>query len=185
MPKIPFSLKDTFSQFSASQKAFLRNAAIAFLLWFPVADISFIHHILVRGLAENAALIVDWTTGTSPQTRGLINNLTGKCWWFVSDARGRIILGTNCDGWELYYLCAAFIIIFPGVAIKRKALFAVSGIAVMYFSNVLRIVALFFLSKHHPEWFQLFHKTIFQFIIYVIMFIVWIIYLQGNKSAVK
>jgi exosortase/archaeosortase family protein len=185
MPKISFSLAETFSQFSASQKAFLRNAVIAFLIWFPVADISFVHNILVRSLADNAALTVGWITGTAPTTYSSTESLTGYCIWNVADARGRILIGSNCDGWELYYLCAAFIIIFPGVALKRKALFALGGLAVMYVSNVLRIVALFFLAKNHPEWFQLFHKTIFQFIIYVIMFIVWIIYLRGNKSAAK
>ena len=103
----------------------------------------------------------------------------------MADLRGRILIGSACDGWELYYLCAAFIAIFPGVSYKRKTLFVIGGIAAMYLTNVLRIVALFFLAKSHPDWFQIFHKTIFQFIVYVIMFAIWIIYLRGNKSAEK
>lgn len=185
MLKNPLNLSSLFSQFSPSQKIFLRNAIIAFLVWFPVADLNFVHNILVKSLAQNAALIIDWITGVAPTTFSSTESLTGYCIWNVADIRGRILIGSSCDGWELYYLCAAFIIIFPGVAVKRKSLFVIGGVAAMYLTNVLRIVALFFLAKSHPDWFQIFHKTIFQFIVYVIMFVIWIIYLRGNKSAEK
>jgi len=185
MLKSPARISSLFSQFTASQKNFLRNAVIAFLLWFTVADLNFIHNILVESLAQNAAIIIEWISGQAPTTFSSTEDLTGYCIWNVADVRGRILIGSACDGWELYYLCAAFILIFPGVLLKRKLGFAALGIAVMYLTNVLRIVALFFLAKNHPDWFQIFHKTIFQFIIYVIMFGVWIVYLRGNKSAEK
>ncbi len=165
--------------------AFLRNGVIAFLLWFPVADIDLIHNVLVRSLAENSAILISWITGTEPTTFSSTENITGYCIWNVADVRGRILIGSACDGWELYYLCAAFILIFPGINWKRKAWFTIGGVVFLYITNILRIVALFFLAKNHPDWFQIFHKTIFQFIVYVIMFAIWIIYLRGNKSAEK
>ena len=68
MLKNPLKLSSLFSQFTPSQKIFLRNAVIAFLVWFPVADLNFIHDFLVKSLAQNSALVIDGITGVAPTT---------------------------------------------------------------------------------------------------------------------
>ncbi len=180
-----FRFATLFRQFSPEQKSFLTYALLALLVWLPLADVSWIHHVLVESLAKNAAVLIEVFSDQPPATYGFVNPTNNYCFWNVADNRGRVLIGSSCDGWELYYLGAAFVLIFPGVAWKRKAIFSVLMVAVLYAANVLRVVGLFFISRSHPEWFQLFHKTIFQFLIYLIMFALWIIYLRGNKSKEK
>jgi exosortase/archaeosortase family protein len=180
-----FRFAETYKQFSPDQKSFLRNALIAVLVWLPLADVNLIHNVLVKSLAVYAANIIEWISGTSPVTYSTTEQLTDYCIWYVADARGKVLIGSSCDGWELYYLAAAFILIFPRIHWKRKLLFALMAIAVLYVSNLWRVVGLFYIAKSHPDWFAVFHKTIFQFVIYLIMFVIWIIYLRGNKSEPK
>jgi len=183
MFKRPQKLIGSFSGFEAEQKKFLRNALIAFFIWFLVADLNAIHDFLIKSLAQNTIDLIGWISGQSPNLTAPSLDSVGNCIIGVFDSRGGIQIGSPCDGWELYYLSAGFILIFPGFNWRRKLWYSIFGILGMYITNVLRIMALFFLAKSHPDWFQLYHHTIFQFIVYVIMFVIWMLYLRGNKIA--
>lgn len=132
------NLSQFLSQLTSHQKSFLRNAAIAFVLWFVVADIDWIHNLLVKSLAVYAADIIALISGVEPTTFSSTEGITGYCIWNVADARGRILIGSNCDGWEIYYLCAAFILGFPGKNWKRKISFTLIGILTLYITNVFQ-----------------------------------------------
>ena len=173
------------SHLTKGQAKFLRNALLAFLLWFLVADIQDIHFFLIEKLAIHSSVCIEWFSGILPDLSELEVNSIGVINVNIGDSRTFIQIGTPCDGWEIYYLCAAFIFIFPSISFSRKLIFSSVGILTMYFTNVLRIAALFFFAKDFPDWFQFFHHTVFQFIVYVIMFIVWILYLRGKKLEVK
>ena len=99
-----------------------------------------------------------------------------------------MLIGEPCNGFDLFYVCVAFILAIPGVSWKRKLLFSAGGFAILFLSNLLRITALFFVAKNLPEWFDTFHKTVFQLLVYGIMFAIWIVYLKplhGKKIPEK
>ncbi len=172
----------TFKNINSRQRKFLRNAVIAVLIWFFIADFLPVHNFLIENLAHASAYSVDFFTGSKP-TVYCIDKVSspGEILSNVRDERGYVRIGSPCDAWDLYYLGVAFLWIFPIGNWKRKLIYSLVIILVLYITNVLRVAGLFQISKDHPDWFEMFHKTIFQFIVYAIMFIVWIFYLRKAK----
>lgn len=80
-------------------------------------------------------------------------------------------------------MLVAFLFAIPNRTFKTKLLWSISGMAILFVFNVLRIIGLFFIAKSIPEWFNTFHHSIFQIFIYVVIFAVWLLYLA--KSATK
>ena len=178
---------DVFSSISKDQRYFLRNGLIALILWLIVGHYAPIHNFLVQNLAEASSAVIGWISHEYPDTyeSEMFEKTNGYKLWNLSDHRGRICVGSPCDGWDLFYLCAAFIFVFPGFSLKRKIAYAFSGIVILYITNVLRVVGLFHILRVYPDWFETFHKTIFQVIVYLIMFAVWLLFLRGKKSEKK
>lgn len=174
--------KSTFDQMNSGQKIFLKNTAISIFLWILIADWLVIHNFLIENLAKASALAVEFFTGERP-TIFCFNkpNGGGEILSNVKDSRGYVRIGSPCDAWELYYLGVAFIWVFPQGTWKRKLMYSLIILFVLYVTNILRVAGLFQISKDHPDWFHVFHKTIFQFVVYAIMFIVWIFYLRKAK----
>lgn len=174
--------KGVFSQINSGQKLFLRNAAISVLIWILIADWVPGHNFLIENLAKASALAVEIFTGSRPTIFCFEKvNGGGEILSNVRDVRGYVRIGSPCDAWDLYYLGVAFIWVFPQGTWRRKWAYSLVIILVLYTTNVLRVAGLFQISKDHPDWFHIFHKTIFQFVVYAIMFIVWIFYLRKAK----
>jgi len=174
--------KGVFSQINPGQKLFLRNVAIAVLLWILIADWVPVHNFLIENLAKASAVTLEFFTGTRPTVFCFEKpDSGGEILSNVKDVRGYVRIGSPCDAWDLYYLGVAFIWVFPQGSIKRKWAYSVVIILVLYITNILRVAGLFQISKDYPEWFYFFHKTIFQFVVYAIMFTVWIFYLRKAK----
>jgi len=181
MLNIGSRLRKINAYLSADHKRFFTRGFIGLLIWFLLSDLFFIHDFLVSSLAVNAAGVIEFFSEVAPTQ--LTNSFAHQnyCSWDLKDSRAWIRIGSNCDGWELYYLYSLFIFIFPGIRLERKFFFAVIGTLTLYFFNVLRIAGLFFLEHSYPIWFGIFHKVIFQVLAYLIMFGLWIIYLTGRK----
>lgn len=159
---------------SKTQRNFLFFVLISFVVFPLLNSLSFLNDWLTHGITSASRHFIGFLSGNTPT--GYFNS-SNKC-YHLFDSRGHILIGDPCNGFELYYVCTAFILAIPGIAINRKLVFSALGVIILFSSNVIRVSALFYIAKSHPEWFETFHKTVFQLGVYVIMFIIWIIYLK-------
>lgn len=159
---------------SKTQKSFLFFVIISFVLFTILNSFNFINDWLTHGITSGSRYFIGAISSNTPTGFYNVNART----YHLFDSRGHILIGDPCNGFELYYVCTAFILAIPGISWKRKCLFSVLGIFILFAVNVIRVSALFYIAKSHPEWFETFHKTVFQLGVYVIMFIIWVIYLK-------
>jgi len=105
--------------------------------------------------------------------------------WIV-DAKGSVIIGSGCDGLELYVLFIGFILIFAG-SWKNKIWFIPVGVLVLYFLNVLRVIALTLNGLVSVSLLRFNHKYTFTIILYVVTFLGWMIWVKyfSETSNVK
>lgn len=86
-----------------------------------------------------------------------------------------IIIITPCDGMEAMGLFLGFIHAFPG-NIRRRWLFSLAGLLVIYMTNIVRICSLVLTQKYWPDLFDFTHHYSTTAIFYVIVFLLWVIW---------
>ena len=95
----------------------------------------------------------------------------------------RIIEG--CNAISVIILFIAFIVAFSG-KFKPTLLYIIGGSVLIYILNILRIVLLTVLFNRFPEYEHLLHGVLFPLIIYGIVFLLWVIWVNRySKYAVK
>jgi exosortase family protein XrtF len=77
-----------------------------------------------------------------------------------------------CNALELMVLYAGFIVSFPAAA-KRKTIFIVSGILLIFLINILRCAGLAWIFLYHPQYGDFSHHYAFTFIVYLTIFLLW------------
>lgn len=118
-------------------------------------------------LFDNDALIESHPT--EPSVKIIYN---GK---YVS----RIIEG--CNALSVMILFVAFIVAFTG-KLKRTIVFILFGLLLIHLLNVVRIALLSVALYHYPQYEHLLHAVIFPLIIYGIVFLLWVIWV--NKFSI-
>lgn len=91
----------------------------------------------------------------------------------------RIIEG--CNALSVMILFVAFIVAFTG-KFKRTIVFILFGLLLIHLSNVVRIALLSVALYHYPQYEHLLHAVIFPLIIYGIVFLLWVIWV--NKFSI-
>ncbi len=166
---------------SKTQRNFLFFVLMSFLLFFVLNSFDFINDWLTHGITTASRYFIGIVSGNTPTGFYNIQYRT----YHLFDSRGHILIGDPCNGFELYYVCTAFILAIPGINKNRKIIFTILGILILFSANVIRVSALFYIAKSHPEWFETFHKTIFQLGVYVLMFLIWVFYLKPLHGGVS
>ena len=81
----------------------------------------------------------------------------------------------GCNGLETVLFLLAAVLAFPS-SMAQKAIAAVAGIFLIQLINLVRVVTLFWVGCHKPEWFASFHLAIWQTIVFataVLFFAAW------------
>lgn len=86
-------------------------------------------------------------------------------------------VGDNCNGFKLFSIFSIFLIAFPG-SILSKLWYIPLGIVIIHFANIVRIISLFIISEHHPEWLDFNHLYTFTAFVYGVIFLLWIIWIK-------
>lgn len=94
----------------------------------------------------------------------------------------RIIEG--CNSLSVIILFASFIIAFSR-KLKVAILYAFSGAVIIYVVNLFRIVVLSIGLYHYPEKEHILHTVVFPAIIYGIVFLLWLIWVNGFSKKKK
>ena len=91
----------------------------------------------------------------------------------------RIVEG--CNAVSVMILFVAFVVAFKG-KLKHTLLFILGGILIIHILNILRIALLVLALYYYPEYQEILHGTIFPLVIYSVVFILWVIWV--NKFSV-
>lgn len=91
----------------------------------------------------------------------------------------------SCSGDKQILQFLLLVLIYPGIW-KHKLWYIPLGMAIIHFTNVLRIVLLAVVSVNKPEWWHIAHNTALRGMFYVVILILWIIWVERiNKPAIK
>lgn len=100
------------------------------------------------------------------------------------DGKNTVAIGSGCSGLDLMALYLGFLIAYPGT-IKPKLIFAAVGVLAIFIANVARITALAFHIASSYETFEINHKYSYNFLLYSIVFVLWMVWVQRYSSASK
>jgi len=92
-------------------------------------------------------------------------------------------VGKTCNGKSIMFMYAAFILIFPGVKLKRRLIFLVLGVLILHEFNVIRVAILASILENFPAYFPSMHHYFFQVLVYVLIFLMVKKYIHVNQSA--
>jgi exosortase/archaeosortase family protein len=95
-----------------------------------------------------------------------------------------VIIGSGCNGLEIYCIFAGFIIIYEG-KVLHKFLYILIGSFILFSFNIARVVLLSINRLHSMQLFYYNHKYTYVFIMYTLVFVLWLFWVVklGNKSV--
>ncbi len=174
-------IKEKFSSLNLSpeQLYFIKASLVCILVWPFFQYWSALDNALSKTLLHGTRYTIGAFTGITPKAV----EKPEICTYLMKDHRATLLIGKPCNGKSLYFLLVAFIFAIPNRSLKTQLSWAIVAALVLYIFNMLRIVGLFFIAKSIPDWFNTFHHHVFQILMYVIIFAIWMLYLA--KSATK
>ena len=99
------------------------------------------------------------------------------------------LVADACNGLELFVLFIGFLVCFPGSTLP-KLLFSITGVAILFFVNILRELALSLNYLHFRSSFDFNHKYTYAIVVYLVVFLMWRFWMNNysilvsrNKSA--
>ncbi|WP_309608398.1 exosortase family protein XrtF [Flavobacterium sp.] len=94
----------------------------------------------------------------------------------------RIVEG--CNAMSVIILFISFVIAFSGKW-KQTIIYVFLGSVLIYFLNVLRIILLSILIFHYPNQENILHGVVFPLLIYGVVFILWVIWVNNFSRYAK
>lgn len=82
-------------------------------------------------------------------------------------------IADGCNGLELFVMYLGFLVAIPA-SIKRKLIFGILGIVVIYLVNIFRCIGLAYLAIYWRDQFEFAHHYVFNVIVYGTIFLLWI-----------
>lgn len=105
---------------------------------------------------------------------------------FFLDDVYRVKIVEGCNGLAVMILFLSFVVAFGGKLLDM-AIFIPLGILLVHVSNILRIVLLVYIYVYHYEYANAFHDYVFPSIIYGMVFVLWVVWVNyfafRNKNA--
>ena len=88
-----------------------------------------------------------------------------------------ITVSEGCNGVSVMITFFASIITFKG-AVKSKILFLTVGLLGVFLLNVIRVSTLFYVALNHRQWFSFLHEYAFTALIYTLVFLLFIFWVN-------
>ncbi|EDM45027.1 hypothetical protein SCB49_02864 [unidentified eubacterium SCB49] len=92
-------------------------------------------------------------------------------------------INEGCNAVSVMILFASFIIAFAQ-KLKKTTLYILAGLALIYVTNILRIVILSIALYTYPENSSFFHDIVFPGIIYGLVFLLWLFWVRNISKAI-
>ena len=93
-------------------------------------------------------------------------------------------IGDACNGLELMLIYAGVIALLPG-STKRKGIYISVGILCLIIANFFRCAGLQYIYVYFPQLFETTHHYVFTLVMYVLIFIGWVMYINKVKQDAK
>jgi exosortase family protein XrtF len=124
-------------------------------------------------VAQNVDVVLSWFYQTARVVAA--KNEPFFIIYFENKDVARIVEG--CNGVSVIVLFASFIAAFSG-SLKNTLLFIFGGSLIIYILNILRIAVLTVLLHSFPAQEHLLHGVLFPLVIYGVVFVLWIIWVN-------
>jgi exosortase family protein XrtF len=98
--------------------------------------------------------------------------------------KGMLRIVEGCNGISLIILFVSFVVAFSG-SLKNTLLFVFGGSLLIYILNILRIAVLIILLYRFPSQLHLLHGVLFPLVIYGLVFILWIVWVNKFSKYAK
>lgn len=95
-----------------------------------------------------------------------------------------VIVGPACAGFGLMFAFAGLIIAYQG-AWRKKIWFIPIGLLGIHLINISRIVILTIMSNYNNRWVEFNHKYVFNTLVYVFMFFMWVAWVRFLERQEK
>ncbi len=160
---------------------FLVKALLLYVGWYLVYELwlhplGIIDSFVIDNLITSGEFIISnlgYTLIPEPDPKWAIRTLG-------IDGTHGIWIGDPCNGITLFALFTGFVIAYPG-PLKTKLWFIPLGLICIHLVNIMRIVALVFITLFAPEYLEFNHTYTFTLIVYSFVFLLWMIW--ANKLA--
>ena len=86
-------------------------------------------------------------------------------------------VGDNCNGFKLFSIFSIFLIAYPGSR-KSKIWYIPFGLVIIHLANIIRVMALFIIGDHYPEWLDFNHLYTFTAFVYGVIFLLWLFWIK-------
>ena len=93
-----------------------------------------------------------------------------------------ITVSEGCNGVSVMITFFASILSFKG-AIKSKILFLSIGLFGVFLLNIMRVSTLFYVALNHHEWFSFLHEYAFTALIYTLVFLLFIFWVNKYGAS--
>lgn len=168
-----------FELFTRDVLLFIGKVMLFYIVWWLLYD---------RWLLPDGRLDEWVSLNIVSMSAGLLDLLGFDAYMFnrvvgIDMSRGLEIID-GCNGLEAIGLFIGFIIAYPGDSIK-KMLFTLSGIGIIYISNVFRITVLAVVQYYTPDQFGFTHDYTSNSIFYIVIFILWIVWANFSDSGLR
>lgn len=186
-------LKSTWHTIPTEVQRFLKRALLIFIIWKLVY-----HLFLFNGRIIDKPL-TDWSTKGAEKIMQLfypdrklmireecniapeLNNELVCADFLFLDGRKIVGVADFCNALELYVLYIGFLLAFPA-SLKRIILFSVSGIIVIYISNIIRLAALASMNMHRMNAVDMAHHYVFKMMVYALIFGLWVLFTKKQLN---
>lgn len=154
---------------------FLLLSVLSYGLWlfayeFFIKPNGLLDHIITENISYLLCLGLD-LLGYQPHF-SIAENI-GETFIFLSTSTFPLLrVGASCNGLELLVLFTIFIICYPG-NFKAKLWFIPLGLLIIHGINLFRNFILTLMAVHKSSYFDLFHRYIFIFLVYGVIFLLW------------
>ncbi|MFC4817800.1 MULTISPECIES: exosortase family protein XrtF [unclassified Flavobacterium] len=159
-------------------KFFLSYLLLTVVYWLYLASVD---EVKMDGVTKLVARQTEWVLKGIDAEASVVEDKPHNYAQIIYQGKyvARIVEG--CNAISVIILFVAFIIAFSG-RLKPTVLFLLGGSLLVYFLNIFRIVLLTVLVYHFPEQEHFLHGVIFPLIIYGVVFLLWLFWVN-NYSA--
>jgi exosortase H (IPTLxxWG-CTERM-specific) len=153
-----------------------RRGSLAFLARFAALLVVFYVAVALRPV--NDAVVVPFTARIASVSGGILRALGEPVSVEGTEIRSggfAVQIENGCNGLETVLLFASAVLAFPAPWKRRLAGFLLGFAAIQLF-NLVRVVSLFWIGKHHPAFFSASHTILWQSLVVlfgVLLFLFW------------
>lgn len=135
---------------------------------------------VTRWVAQNTEAVLSWFY----QSVRVVEGRKEPFFVIYLQNQGLARVVEGCNGISVIILFISFIVAFSG-SLKNTLLFIFGGSLIIYVLNIFRIVVLTVLMYYFPKLQHVLHGVFFPLIIYGVVFILWVIWVNKFSKYAK